>query len=104
MHSPSQKSRIHLLSCDNEYWREVMPCSINNADKSHMTPPFLSNPRGNRTTPLTNNFQRLHHSGQATLIQIEDSVRRETVPNDSIRVSIEELSDVHTVECFRSGK
>ena len=102
MHSPSQKLRIHLLSCHYEYWREVMSCSIYNANESHMASSFPSYLRSNRLTPLTNNFHGFHHCGQATLIQVENSVRREIVPSDSIRVSLEEFSDVYTVECFRS--
>ena len=88
--SPSQKIDIHLLSCDDKHWRETMPCSINNPHKSHMTASLPSNLRSNRTTSLANNLTWLHHSGQATLIQIENSGWHEIVSLDSFNVSLEE--------------
>ena len=102
--SPSLEIGIHLLSCDDEYWRETMPCSINNPNESHMIPSFPSNLRSNRTTFLANNLTWLHHSGQATLIQVEDSGWHEIVSLDSFRVSLEEDFNVYAVESHRARK
>ena len=80
-----------------------MPCSINKSHKSHMSPSFPSNLRSYWLTSLTYHLHRLHHSGQATFIHIEDSIGCEVVPTDSLRISLEEDFNVYTVKGHCSG-
>ena len=103
INSPSLEIRIHLLPCDYEYWRDGLPCSINKADESHMAPSFTSNLGGNRSSTLANNLHWLHHSGQATLIQVVDSIGSEIVQSNSISISVEENFNVRAVKGHCSG-
>ena len=101
--SASQEIRIHLLSSDYKHWRDGLPSSINKADESHMTPSFPSDLRGNRLSTLANNLHRLHHSGQATLIHVVDSVGCELIHLHSFRINAEEGFNVCTIESYGSG-